>query len=255
MTNSTPSPDRKRKLEGDADVQSKRARVIGPIMPSTHMFPRADLEDNSDSSSTDDDDYGPTLPPSKSDSLPQQQNDASDENESLVGPAVLPNSEPSKRDDWMLRPPDQLDLSSRVDPTKLRNRKFNTGRAASASTGKSVASTWTETAEEKRKRLENEVMGVQVPASSGAVKSQVDEASIAMSKQVKEYNAKARNKSLYAQHQSRASEMEKDDPSARPFDKEKDIRGPTKINHAQRRELLNKSSSNISSRFSGGKFL
>ncbi|KMU81272.1 hypothetical protein CISG_02649 [Coccidioides immitis RMSCC 3703] len=45
--------------------------------------------------------------------------------------------------------------------------------------------------------------------------------------------------------QTKASDIEKDDPSARPFDKEKDIRGPTRINHAQRRELLNKSSSNI----------
>lgn len=66
---------------------------------------------------------------------------------------------------------------------------------------------------------------------------------------------KKRSKTLYAQHQARPSKgEEEDDPSARPFDKEKDIRGPTKINHAQRRELLNRSS-DFNSRFSGGKFL
>ncbi|EER28675.1 hypothetical protein D8B26_001049 [Coccidioides posadasii str. Silveira] len=261
------SPRGKRKLNADVepssgatDAQSKKPRVIGPIMPPAHMVPQADSEDENNSSSSssssddDDDGYGPTLPPAKGDSVAQGENDMSDESDS-VGPSAPPASEPTKRDDWMLRPPDQLDFSSRVDPTKLRSRKFNTGRAANAPTGKAVASTWTETAEEKRKRLENEVMGIQAPAPSGESKPQAEDPSRKISEQVKEYNEKIRNKSLYSKHQTKASDIEKDDPSARPFDKEKDIRGPTRINHAQRRELLNKSSSNISSRFSGGKFL
>lgn len=179
------SPGIKRKHDDETDAQSKKPRVIGPIMPPAHLASHADSEDEDSNSSSDDDGYGPTLPPSKGDPTDKPQNHASDED---IGPAAPPVSQPAKRDEWMLRPPDQLDFSSRVDPTKLRNRKFNTGRAASATTNKSTVSTWTETAEEKRKRLENEVMGIQAPASSGALKHHMEKSSSAVSKQVQEYN-------------------------------------------------------------------
>jgi Protein of unknown function (DUF3752) len=74
-----------------------------------------------------------------------------------------------KREEWMLVPPKDEDWSSRVDPTKLRNRKFNTGKGGRAPTLKSggVSSIWTETPEEKRQRLADEVMGVRKPATAG----------------------------------------------------------------------------------------
>jgi hypothetical protein len=68
------------------------------------------------------------------------------------------------------------------------------------------------------------------------------------------FQERKRNTSLYTQHQGKDEDFEKDDPSARPFDKEKDIRAPTKITHAQRRDLLNKAS-NFNTRFAGGNFL
>lgn len=178
------SPRTKRKLDDEPSPQSKKPRVIGPVMPA-HITPQADSEHDSSNSSSDDEDYGPTLPPPQGGSANEPHNDASDED---IGPAAPPVSQPTKRDDWMLRPPDQLDFSSRMDPTKLRSRKFNTGRAASATTNKSTASTWTETPEEKRKRLENEVMGIQAPASSGAPKHQVGNSPNPLAKQVQEYN-------------------------------------------------------------------
>jgi hypothetical protein len=72
-----------------------------------------------------------------------------------------------KREEWMLVPPKDEDWSSRVDPTKLRNRKFNTGKGAKAPAQNSggVSSIWTETPEEKRQRLADEVMGVRKPAT------------------------------------------------------------------------------------------
>ncbi|KAK2735761.1 hypothetical protein FQN57_001141 [Myotisia sp. PD_48] len=233
----------------------KRARVIGPALPPTHTQERSKDSDESDES---DDDYGPSLPP------PAGSNNR-DVSDAPTSPSIatIPVEETAKRDEWMLKPPDQLDFSSRaVDPTKLRSRKFKTGPGATRPSGLGgSSSTWTETTEEKRKRLENEVMGIQAPASvassseqSGA-KAAYSERSEAMAKQVQEYNERNRTKSLYSQHQKGSDPREKeDDPSARAFDKEKDIRAGSKINSAQRREFLNKAS-DFGSRFAGGKFL
>jgi len=51
-----------------------------------------------------------------------------------------------------------------MDPTRIRARKFNTGKGANQSAG-GDNSIWTETPEQKRKRLENQVMGVAAPDS------------------------------------------------------------------------------------------
>lgn len=66
-------------------------------------------------------------------------------------------------------PPTQDDLAARMDPTKLRARRFNTGKGARgpANGGVGANALWTETPEQKRKRLENEVLGVTSPESGG----------------------------------------------------------------------------------------
>mgnify|MGYP002716686178 CR=1 FL=1 len=69
----------------------------------------------------------------------------------------------------MMLPPKQDDLAARMDPTKIRARKFNTGRGARAPNqgGGGIDGVWTETPEQKRKRLENEVLGIAAPAAAG----------------------------------------------------------------------------------------
>ncbi|EFE44157.1 hypothetical protein TRV_01050 [Trichophyton verrucosum HKI 0517] len=243
------------------DTPPKKPRVMGPVMPPSFR-PESDKdeeEDSHDDEDDSDDDYGPSLPPPASASSAVQQHETSTE--------PIPSKADSKpevvqRDDWMLKPPDQLGLSARMDPTKLKNRKFNTGNPArpAASKAGGPSNTWTETVEEKRKRLQNEVMGIQAPAAAStasepdAGKALAAERAEKMSKHVREYNEKNRNKSLYSQHKAGTEEQEKDDPSARAFDKEKDIRAPSKISHSQRREMLNKAA-DFNSRFSGGSFL
>ena len=71
----------------------------------------------------------------------------------------------------MMIPPSQDDWTSKIDPTKLRNRKFNTGKGSKAPAQKMGGSNevWTETPEQKRKRLEDEVMGIRKPAALGPV--------------------------------------------------------------------------------------
>lgn len=93
----------------------------------------------------------------------------------------------------MLEPPKQDDWSSRVDPTKLRNRKFNTGMGAKAPAQKSNGSSllWTETPEQKRQRLADEVMGVRKPATEGDSDAQAPKDTKkedATTKRIQEYN-------------------------------------------------------------------
>jgi hypothetical protein len=113
-----------------------------------------------------------------------------------------------KREEWMLVPPKDEDWSSRVDPTKLRNRKFNTGKGAKAPAQKSggVSSIWTETPEEKRQRLADEVMGVRKPASEEqpmAIKAVKDEGT---ARRIRGYNVSlARFCLIFSRHGARGT--------------------------------------------------
>lgn len=68
----------------------------------------------------------------------------------------------------MIVPPKSEDWASKVDPTKIKNRKFQTGKGAKApQRGGGENTLWTETPEQKRQRLEDEVMGRIKPATQG----------------------------------------------------------------------------------------
>jgi hypothetical protein len=72
-------------------------------------------------------------------------------------------SSKSQRDEWMIVPPSNGDWTTRVDPTKLKARKFNTGKGANAELQSATMggeNKWTETPAEKRARLEREMMGI-----------------------------------------------------------------------------------------------
>ena len=95
----------------------------------------------------------------------------------------------------MLNPPTHGDWTSRVDPTKLRNRKFNTGKGAKAPAqgGSTDNRLWTETPEQKRQRLDDEVMGVKKAAQAEEAprKSARDEAKDRETeKKIREYNVR-----------------------------------------------------------------
>lgn len=81
-----------------------------------------------------------------------------------------------------------------------------------------------------------------------------DEVAVSKTKRrIEEYNEKHRGKSLYSEHQRRGPKVQEDDPSARPFDREKDVGGGMKIGHAQRKEMLTRAK-DLESRFAGGGF-
>jgi hypothetical protein len=254
----------------------KRRRVVGPAMPPAPLEERptepATAQPQEDESSSDDDDFGPSLPPAGGESQDDEPNTKAQQYKSEA------QAEPAKpkRDDWMTMPPEQDGLASRMDPSKLRARGFNTGKGAKAPAEKGRdSSAWHETPEQKRKRLEDEMMGVSrpspgVPKAAGPNKKPADEAA---AKALKERTVsvlkvldrclrsdtyffsqeKARGPSLMDQHQGRKPEHAEDDPSARAFDREKDM-GMGGIGRTQKKELL-KQAGGFSSKFSGGSFL
>lgn len=232
-------------------------RVVGPAPPPAPLDERptepANLIDD-ENSSDDDDDFGPA-PPSMADV--QRHNALADEainRPSRPGPDEQPAK--AKRDDWMMIPPKADDLAARMDPSKLRARGFNTGKGAKAPAGPSggLNSAWTETPEEKLKRLQNEAMGVK-----GSAATDFDAREYAKSKEredqarrIRAHTDKNRGQSLIDQHK-KVQKIEDDDPSKRAFDREKDIGGGV-IGNVQRKEMLKKAG-DFSSKFAGGSYL
>ncbi|KAG9676185.1 hypothetical protein KCU99_g4095, partial [Aureobasidium melanogenum] len=233
-----------------SDPQPTRP-VAGPAPPPAPLDERPTAPPHSDDESSDDDDFGPALP-TAADLNPPTSN---------IGPSIPQPAAPvrAQRDEWMTLPPQQDDLAARMDPSKMRARGFNTGKNArggnTTPAGGNIAAAWTETPEEKLKRLQNEAMGVK-PATAGhfdareAAKNKEKEAE---AKRIREQTDKARGPSLMAQHKESNPESKDDDPSKRAFNREKDI-GGSSLGLVDKKDLLNKAS-NFGSKFSGGGYL
>ncbi|KAF1835452.1 hypothetical protein BDW02DRAFT_523259 [Decorospora gaudefroyi] len=172
-----------------------------------------------------------------------------------TGPQFTEAPKKVQRDEWMTLPPTQDDLAARMDPTKMRARKFNTGKGAGNTGG--MSSAWTETPEQKLKRLQDEALGItaptnSAPAPSESARSKEEER---RARKMREKIDAARGKSLVEQHQATGTGKQKeDDPSKRTFSYEKDMAVSGTVNHKQRREMLSKSKG-FSDRFSSGNFL
>ncbi|KAF6229901.1 hypothetical protein HO133_004238 [Letharia lupina] len=246
------------KRQRSSSPHTKTRRVVGPAAPPAPLSERPTTPQGSDADSSDsDDDFGPSLPPppgSIRQETERKRQEALAEDE-----AAREASKRPQREEWMLLPPKQDDWSARADPTKLKNRKFNTGKGskAPAQKGGSENTLWTETPEQKRQRLEDEVMGVKKPAQLGPedkTDKWREEEARETERRIREYNEKNRNTSLYNEHKKVTPKEKEDDPSARAFDKEKDMGMGMKIGHAQKRELLNKAK-DFGSRFEKANYL
>lgn len=267
-----PTAEKRKRSEGDEDKSDssedsfgpslptnshdgsnvKKARVVGPSMPpsrGTSSPDKKDVEDKTkDEESSDDDDFGPSLPPppgSKSALMDVARREAEER-------SAKPSTAPPKvqRDEWMTLAPTSGDWSQRVDPTKLKNRKFNTGK--SSTTSSMGSDVWNETPEQKQARLKREVLGIKNEKTGPGATSTVITKDDETARRMKEFNSQ-RGPSLYEAHQ-KGNTIEEDDPSARAFDREKDIAGGLQINATKRREMMKKSA-DFNSRFSSAKYL
>ena len=235
------------------DSFPKKARAVGPSLPAQ---PSAQQQgpvpkDDSDGEGSSDDDFGPALP-TKSDTDAAQASSRKNGADSQAN-SIPPSATQSKRDEWMTMAPTSGDWSQRIDPTKLKNRKFNTGKGGGTSRGGGDA--WHETPEQKQARLQREVLGIKVekgPKSKATAPTTTEE-DAETARRMKEYSTQ-RGPSLYDAHTKSHKTEEDDDPSARSFDREKDIGGGLQLNPTQRRDMMKKSS-DFNSRFSSAKYL
>lgn len=227
---------------------SKRQRTIGPALPPANLDERPPQSpDHSGTDSSDDDDFGPALPGALS-----APSSPADVPTASIGPQG--SSTPAKRDEWMTMAPENGDWTSRVDPTKLKSRGFNSGKGAKGPAVKAGGdSAWHETPAEKQARLAREVLGIK-ETRAGPRPNQEDVAVAEKSKKIREATERSRGSTLYNEHQKSNPREKEDDPSARAFDREKDIAGGMKINTTQRKELMQKAS-DFGSRFSSAKYL
>lgn len=178
------TPDPVKNVELDDSSSTKKSRAIGPTLPPANLdqLPSKQPEDGSssgDDDDNDDDDFGPSLPRGP------QESPAMNSSSTRPEPPVA-----VERDSWMTVPPSQSDWTARVDPTKLRNRKFNTGKGAkgpSPATERGISVKWTETPAEKKARLEREMMGIQ-EAGQPAENRQDKLKDEAAAKRIREYS-------------------------------------------------------------------
>jgi hypothetical protein len=256
-----PQDSRSRSSSTDSDIgpapppSSKPARVIGPAPPPASLEEQPQHPPNDDDSDSDssDDDFGPAPPPPGG---AQSGFDAASARSAFdTEPQFAEAPKAAQRDEWMTMPPTQDDLAARMDPTKMRARKFNTGKGAGNTGG--MSSAWTETPEQKLKRLQDEALGISAPtnappATSESKRSKEEER---RARKMREKIESSRGKSLVEQHQEKGIGKEKeDDPSKRVFDYEKDMAVGGMTTHKQRRDMLNKSKG-FSDRFSSGNYL
>ena len=265
-----PAPSPPSQSSSTSSSAAKRRRVIGPAVPPAPLSERPSTPPSPTHSASSDfgSDFGPSLPPAPGTQAAQQAEQ--EQIERATKQAAEEASKKPQREEWMLVPPSNSDWSSRVDPTKLKNRKFQTGKGSRApvSGGGGENAVWTETPEEKRRRLEDEVMGRQKESwpstgkggrdgsggSSSTGHRQGTDGDEERERRVKKLNEKRGGSLLKAHKQAGKGNEEEDDPSKRVFDREKDMGLATKLGEAKKREMVRRAG-DFGSRFEKGKYL
>ena len=255
----------------------KRLRTIGPTPPQHSLAQSLENDEEQDdinqraderplsppSSSNEDDDYGPSLPGVSSSKAMKQSNlhqtsQHWDKHNPLASSPAKGESGPPKRDDWMMMPPQADDLAARMDPLKQSARKFSSKPVRRAAGENGGTGMWTESADEKRKRLEREVLGISVVNPTPAANSSNEEARKVRltekrkgDKKKEPRNVKDKGTSLYERNKFANAKSEEDDPSQRAFDYERDMSVASKMANKQKRELVH-NAKNMGGRFSKG---
>lgn len=264
----------------------------GPALPPHLLNRRRSPSPISEAESDEDSDVGPLPAPSAGPApalsaaeefrLREQRKQEEEEEERRIA-GLKP-----KREAWMTVPPSALDSMAHHDPTKITKRGFNqnTRRGGEANKpGEETSTLWTETPEERAKRIDEEVMGKRKRVENAAkqeTESQRQERKkreardAQMRAQTDAYNAAAaRTSTLVDVHQTKTQKEQEDErerkkskrkhrkasrspsPEAPAFwDREKMMgMGGRLMDEGKRREIIGSSSTDLGAKFGSGSYL
>jgi hypothetical protein len=239
---------RQKQKEKQDPQPKRRAGAVGPTLP-----PGLQRSYNQDDNEDDDDDVvGPRLPSnydpeqeSKQSAIAAIEARAQQSREAMDKAAQDAKSKKVERDEWMLLPP-EIDYLRNADSSKSRG--FNNRHLSESERDRSI---WTDSpAERERKRkaammeeAEDPRQRQERPAPKPAAPAPVVVESRGKSL-VEIHKELAKNKKLKRKE-------DEDDPSKRPFDREKDLMAARPMNRKSKQDLL-KSSYELGGRFNRG---
>ncbi|KAG9294802.1 hypothetical protein G9A89_008494 [Geosiphon pyriformis] len=245
-----------KKNQTNKTTKTTSRRILGPaVMPPPGYQPYKGEEEEEI--------IGPVLPEGLTDNLNQELDlqrrlEEFEERSERMRQALRPDLSDSEgilqRGEWMLVPPSRFLAAESLN--KLRSRKFNKKDYDPTKVDNSL---WTETPSERQNRLKDQ------KASIGEKKPQKEEEEeepiqytaeeLEISERVHEYNEKYRPKSLLKQHSetyAKSKKWEQDDVRQRPFDRDRDVLGPRRMNPRKRKEIL-ELASGLGSKFGHGR--
>ncbi|RHZ77191.1 hypothetical protein Glove_184g76 [Diversispora epigaea] len=156
----------------------------------------------------------------------------------------------SGRGEWMLVPPPQIRYLE--SPGNMKSRQFSQKTHDPKLNDNSL---WTETPAEKQERLKSKSSSTQKRKREEEEPVKYSESDLENSKKIKEFNEIHRPKSLLEEHSEKYLKSKKwkdDDVRNRPFDREKDVLGPRRMDSRKRQEIL-ENAKELSSKFYHGK--
>ncbi|KAI8078876.1 uncharacterized protein BX664DRAFT_342934 [Halteromyces radiatus] len=233
-------------LPPDLQPPTPKRRTMGPALPPPGASTTAKSTDNDD----DDDIIGPALPSqydveqaSLSSTIAAIEERAK-KSEDVMNKASSGETK-VERPEWMLAPPD---VDYLANANTGRPRSFN---QRTVDAGKRDTSSWTDTpADKARKQLQKEDDG-----EKRTTYQQPSQSEMETRRKIEQHNKTERPLSLLELHRMNKTSSKRkaeDDPTKRPFDREKDLMGTRKMSKKQKAELLEKSSE-WSDRFSSNR--
>ncbi|KAG1294754.1 hypothetical protein G6F66_004927 [Rhizopus arrhizus] len=215
----------------------RRRAPIGPSLPSDFMLQQPD----------EDDTIGPALPKDYNPELDAKSSAiyAIEERARQSREAIEKKKDEGtkvERPEWMLAPPEVDYLKS---ANSSRSRQFS-----NKPIGDIDSSSWTETPADKERKLHEGRSGKR-KAEESVSYSAID---TEKKRAIEEYNMHARPMSLLEMHQQKKKKSKEptEDVTKRPFDREKDLLAPRRMNSKQKKEML-KQSNQFGDRFGYGR--
>ncbi|CAG8463826.1 2629_t:CDS:2 [Ambispora gerdemannii] len=244
-------------VDGDESLNKKSSRrVVGPAAPPPPEF-LANLQNGE--VEEEEDIIGPVLPKGFSDEINDEIEmqtkihefeQRAEKMRRELRPDDSDSEKKTERGEWMIVPPKAGFLGE--SPTNMRSRQFNKKEYDPSKVDNSL---WTETPAERIERIKNSSQKRKHVKVDDDEPIKYSKEELETAESIKEYNAMHRPVSLLEQHSEtyvKSKKWEKDDVRQRPFDRDRDVLGPRRMDSRKRREIVDQAKG-LGSKFGHGR--